>query len=55
MITKIIKPILSKTDDAWRVVGTRIEYRLFGLLICRKTMFTPERYGITEYQFVHRF
>lgn len=54
MITKTINPIIDATGTARIVVGTRVEYRLFGLLIYRKTMFTPEKYGITEYEFNHR-
>lgn len=52
MTTKIILPIVA--IDTNKVIGTCIEYRLFGLLICRKTMFTPALYGIEEYEFTHR-
>lgn len=27
------------------VIGTQTEYRLFGLLLCRKTLYTPYAYG----------
>lgn len=54
MITKTINPIIDANIVPRIVIGTRIEYRLFGLLIYRKTMFTPEKYGIAEYEFNYR-
>lgn len=37
MMTKTVKPIM----DAGRCAGTIVEYRVFGLLIYRKTLMTP--------------
>lgn len=49
MITKTIEPIINLTNES--VIGTDIQYRIFGLLIYRKTMYSPEKYGIKEYDY----
>lgn len=56
MITKIIVPIMDGTFSingitAPIVMGTRVEYRILGLLFYRKIMYTPARYGLKEWQF----
>ena len=48
MITKTTFPILSGTARN-RVIGTRAEYRLFGLLIYRKTIYLPSYYGLESW------
>jgi len=50
MITKTINPILSGT----KVAGTVVEYRLFGILICRKTLYLPTYFGAEEYDLIYR-
>jgi len=47
MLRKMTTPIV----DGQRVIGTRTEYRLFGILLMRKELFTPEKWGINEYRF----
>lgn len=62
MLTKTITPILENTPVLRNestiyiknVVGTLIEYRLFGILLYKKQLFTPKYYGIKsweDYQF----
>jgi len=52
MITKKTTPILSekKGTQKQNVVGTKSDYRFFGILFYRKTLLTPEKYGITGYE-----
>lgn len=45
MITKTTTPILENS----KLIGTRCEYRLFGVLLCRKELITPEKYDLKEY------
>ena len=54
MISKFIKPLIDPDPNGMGVVGTRVEYRLFGILIYRKVMHSPSYYGITEWDFTHR-
>lgn len=59
MITKKIEPILQTmracdTSQDPEVIGTQVEYRIFGLLFYRKTMHTPAAYGIKVWDFTHR-
>ncbi|MBQ4278327.1 MAG: hypothetical protein IJC16_00040 [Rikenellaceae bacterium] len=54
MFTKLIIPIIEGDGEDRRTVGTQIDYRLFGLLICRKIMFTPSKYGLKEWEFTYR-
>ncbi len=54
MLRKEITPIIEEINSSPDVIGTRIEYRLFGLLLYRKTMYTPAKYGCKEWQFIHR-
>jgi hypothetical protein len=50
MFTKTIEPIIEGlTSNTPKVIGSRIEYRLFGLLLYLKTIHTPAKYGITEW------
>ncbi|MCM1031829.1 MAG: hypothetical protein NC410_10380 [Oscillibacter sp.] len=62
MLTKTITPILRKkpvlkgdnTIYVETIVGTLVEYRLFGILLYKKRLFTPAYYGMTnwdDYQF----
>lgn len=60
MLTKTIEPIMADTSalnaisEQPVVVGTQVKYRIFGILICRKTMYTPAKYGLEEWQFIHK-
>lgn len=47
MITKTTEPII----DGVVVVGTKVEYRFFGILFYKKTLYTPDKYGIKEYYY----
>lgn len=49
--TPIIKSAINIGDNA--VIGTRVEYRLFGILLYRKELYTPEAYGIHRYECFH--
>ncbi len=62
MLTKTITPILrkkpvSKDDNTLykeTIIGTLVQYRLFGILFYEKRLFTPACYGMTnwdDYQF----
>lgn len=62
MLTKTITPIIRKTPVLESgntiyietVAGTLVEYRLFGVLLYKKQLFTPACYGIKsweDYQF----
>lgn len=31
------------------VVGTRVEYRIFGILLCKKELHLPSKYGVCRY------
>lgn len=46
MITKTTEPLL---NDKGKVIGTQVEYRLFGILIMKKVLYKPEKYGIEFY------
>ena len=55
MITKHTGPITIFVKGKDILVGTKVEYRIFGWLIYRKTLYTPEMKGIKEYNhFYHR-
>jgi len=47
MLTKKITPIITGKG----VVGTTVDYRLFGILLYRKTLLTPANWGYYEYEF----
>lgn len=42
MVTKRIKPIIENE----KVVGTEVEYRMFGILLYKKIGFNPNKYGL---------
>lgn len=51
MLTKTITPILGKGKT---VIGTIVQYRLLGILLYKKQLFTPRCWGIKSwdnYQF----
>ncbi len=55
MLKKTVVPIIeaasaNSTQEGPKVVGSQIEYRIFGLLICRKTLYNPHKYGVTYYE-----
>ena len=54
MLRKIITPIIEDTTfysekASPTVIGTQIEYRLLGLLLYRKTMYNPIKYGVRDW------
>ncbi len=54
MFTKTITPTImphSTNPQKKECVGTVIEYRLFGLLLYKKTLISPLYYGVAEYEF----
>lgn len=53
MFTKEITPIISSAQGGPGVVGTLVEYKLFGILLYRKRMYNPSYYGLTEWEFTH--
>lgn len=54
MLTKEITPIVSSKQNGPGVVGTLVEYKLFGILLYRKRMYNPNYYGLKEWEFTHR-
>lgn len=51
MLTKTITPIIGEKhkDHYVEIHGTKIEYRIFGILLCRKTLHNPMYYGIAQW------
>ncbi len=51
MIKKVTIPIIEEIDGyaVPIVVGTKVEYRIFGILLYRKTFFLPVRYGVNNW------
>lgn len=54
MIKKTVEPIIEEIDGTKMCVGTRIEYRVFGLLIYRNVVSLPNRYGLKTWEFYCR-
>jgi len=48
MLKKKVCPIIDRTEEIEKkkIVGLSVEYRLFGLLIYKKTIYTPARYDV---------
>ena len=44
---KTTSPIFS----GGKVAGTKVEYRLFGILLYKKVLYTPMWYGIEHYDY----
>lgn len=58
MITKTVEPIMENgaSMTGCTVVGTKIEYRLFGILFYKKVLYTPQKNGMNfEGEFFTRF
>ena len=51
MIKKETTPIIEQVNGYSAVVGTKVEYRLFGILLYRKILYLPNRYGVKEYDY----
>lgn len=47
MITKTTKPVIAGN----KVVGSKVTYRIFGILLYVKIIEMPEKYGIKEYSY----
>ena len=43
MITKTTEPLL---NDKGKVIGTQVEYRLFGIVLMKKVRYIVEKYVI---------
>lgn len=49
MMTKTIEPIISGCANLAGnnpVIGTKVEYRLFGILLYKKLFYNPSKYGL---------
>lgn len=46
MIKKKVSPIIARDDEnaKGKIVGMNVEYRLFGLVVYSKVLYTPDRY-----------
>lgn len=51
MITKTTTPIIECIRGMAAVVGTKVEYRFLGILLVRKILYMPKRYGVEVYDF----
>lgn len=51
MITKKTTPIIDIVNCQFAVTGTKVEYRLFGILLYRKILYLPNRHGVKEYDY----
>lgn len=60
MFTKTTTPILKDNDGSSRaqaqdwqlaVIGTKVEYRFFGILLYKKVLYSPAKYGLVNYEF----
>lgn len=51
MIKKVTTPLIGRygKDGDLVVAGTRVEYRIFGILLYRKELYNPELYGVYNY------
>lgn len=51
MIKKVTTPIIEKSVvySILTVVGTKVEYRIFGILLYKKILYLPLKYGVKEY------
>ena len=54
MVRKYITPIIGTIDGVKKVIGTQVDYYVFGHLVFRKVLNTPAAYGLTEWEFFHR-
>lgn len=54
MITKKTLPIFGEKSENGKskreVIGTQVSYRFLGVLFYKKTMFTPAKFGVDEYE-----
>lgn len=49
MLVKTVEPIIDSCTplaSCDSIIGTKVEYRLFGILLYKKLFFTPNKYGI---------
>ena len=54
MVRKYITPIIGTFDGVKKVIGTQVDYLVFGCLVYRKVLNTPAAYGLKEWEFFHR-
>lgn len=59
MIKKKVSPIIARDDEnsKGKIVGINVEYRLFGLVVYSKVLYTPYRYGNVhfDYSYLNKF
>lgn len=55
MLTETIEPIISISAGKKIATGAIIRYRFAGILVYKKTLHLPSHYGLTEWEFIHRF
>ena len=53
MITKTTIPMITTRQGKNIVIGTQTEYRLFGLLLCRKILYEPSACN-AEGEYIYR-
>jgi hypothetical protein len=49
MLRKKIAPVI----EGKKVVGTVVELRVLGVLVYKKTLVSPAKYGLTEWEFIY--
>ena len=47
MIKKEINPIIETVDGKKEVTGSKTEYRVLGILVYQKVLYTPLKYGFS--------
>ena len=52
MIKKMTTPIIAKFNGNGDlvIIGTKVEYRLFGILLYQKKLYMPAKYGMSHYE-----
>ena len=51
MVRKYITPIIGTFYGIKKVIGTQVDYYVFGCLVYRKVLNTPAAYGLKEWEF----
>lgn len=50
IITKVTDFLFESVEGGKKAIGISVEYRLFGILLCKKVSYSPEKYGITDFR-----
>jgi hypothetical protein len=48
MLSKKITPVIESLEGVKTVTGTKVEYRLFGMLLYLKRLYTPAHFGFKD-------